>query len=48
MHEGIAMADNETVWESAIELKNAIDRLTIAVEQQNKIFLTILKMLCES
>jgi hypothetical protein len=39
------MADNETLWESAVEIRNAIDKLALALEQQNRILKAILEAL---
>jgi len=40
------MVDNETVWESAVEIRSAIDKLALALEQQNRILQRILEALC--
>jgi hypothetical protein len=40
------MADNETIWDSAVEIRNAIDKLALALEQQNRILQRILEVLC--
>jgi len=40
------MADNETVWDSAVEISNTIDKLIYAIEQQNRILKRILEALC--
>ena len=40
------MADNETVWESAVEVRDAINKLTNAIDQQNRILRSILEVLC--
>jgi len=39
------MVDNETVWDSAVEIKNVIDKLALALEQQNRILRQILEVL---
>jgi hypothetical protein len=40
------MANNEIVWDSAVEIRNAIDKLALALEQQNRILQRILEALC--
>jgi hypothetical protein len=40
------MVDNETVWESAVEISSAINKLVLALEQQNRILQRILEALC--
>jgi hypothetical protein len=40
------MADNETVWESAVEIRDAINKLTLRIEEQNRILQRILEVLC--
>jgi len=39
------MVDNETVWESAVEIRNAVDKLVLALQQQNRILQQILEAL---
>jgi hypothetical protein len=39
------MADNETVWESAVEIRDAINKLTLRIEEQNRILQRILEVL---
>jgi hypothetical protein len=39
------MADNELVWDCAVEIANAIDKLVLALQQQNRILQQILEML---
>jgi hypothetical protein len=41
------MTDNEIVWDSAVEIRGAINKLTNAIEQQNRILEAILKVLYE-
>jgi hypothetical protein len=40
------MANNETLWDSAVEIRDAINKLTYAIEQQNRILQRILEVLC--
>jgi hypothetical protein len=40
------MADNATVWDSAVEIRDAINKLTLRIEEQNRILQRILEALC--
>jgi hypothetical protein len=40
------MVSNEVVWDSAVEIRNAIDKLTFHIEAQNRILQRILEVLC--
>jgi hypothetical protein len=40
------MVDNETMWDIAREIAEIIDKLTYAIEQQNRILQRILEALC--
>jgi hypothetical protein len=40
------MVSNETVWDSAVEITNTINKLVLALEQQNRILQRILEALC--
>jgi hypothetical protein len=39
------MANNETLWDSAVEIRDAINKLTYTIEQQNRILQRILEVL---
>jgi hypothetical protein len=39
------MVNNETIWESAIEIRNAINKLTYILELQNEILQHLLEVL---
>ena len=39
------MADNETIWDSAVEIRDAINKLTLRIEEQNRILKAILEVL---
>jgi hypothetical protein len=40
------MANNETIWDSAVEIRDAINKLTLRIEEQNRILQRILEVLC--
>jgi len=39
------MVDNETIWDSAVEIRDAINKLTFHIEEQNRILKVILEVL---
>jgi len=40
------MVNNETAWDCAVEIRDAINKLTLRIEEQNRILQRILEALC--
>jgi hypothetical protein len=40
------MVSNEIIWDSAVEIKNTLEKLIYHIEMQNRILQKILEVLC--